>query len=247
MQGARALVRVLVESGVEHVFGLPGDTGMSFYEALGEERGRITHVMTRDERSASFMADAYARVSGRVGVCEGPSGGGATASARRHRSPSRTPRRLSAYHKAVTSTFPECEMADYKDKLEEWREAAPVPLDRPSPYEKVRVLDPAPDPRFNRDALTSLARLFPAFARANVVQEWAGLIDVTPDVVPVISPVEALPGFVVATGFSGHGFGIGPGAGACGGHRDRRRAWSTGTVPLLALHRRLATRTIGGI
>lgn len=97
--------------------------------------------------------------------------------------------------------------------LQEWREAAPVPLDRPSPYEKVRVLDPAPDQEFNREALTSLARLFPAFAKAKVVQEWAGLIDVTPDVVPVISPVEALPGFVVATGFSGHGFGIGPGAG----------------------------------
>src|ERR687890_1534718 len=78
MQGARALVDVLIESGVEHVFGLPGDTGMSFYDALRDERERITHVMTRDERSASFMADVYARVSGRLGVCEGPSGGGAT-------------------------------------------------------------------------------------------------------------------------------------------------------------------------
>lgn len=77
MQGARALVRVLSESGVRHIFGLPGDTGMSFYEALNEARDEILHVMTRDERSASFMADAYARVSGRLGVCEGPSGGGA--------------------------------------------------------------------------------------------------------------------------------------------------------------------------
>jgi acetolactate synthase-1/2/3 large subunit len=78
MQGARALVQVLVESGVEHVFGLPGDTGVSFYDALNDVRDRLIHVMTRDERSASFMADVYARVSGRVGVCEGPSGGGAT-------------------------------------------------------------------------------------------------------------------------------------------------------------------------
>jgi glycine/D-amino acid oxidase-like deaminating enzyme len=39
------------------------------------------------------------------------------------------------------------------------------------------------------------------------------MIDVTPDAVPVISPVDSLPGFVIATGFSGHGFGIGPGAG----------------------------------
>jgi acetolactate synthase I/II/III large subunit len=78
MQGARALVEVMRQSGVEHIFGLPGDTGMAFYDALGEVSKDITHVMTRDERSASFMADAYARVSGKLGVCEGPSGGGAT-------------------------------------------------------------------------------------------------------------------------------------------------------------------------
>src|SRR3954452_2525661 len=78
MQGARALVDVLIESGVEHIFGLPGDTGMAFYEALNARRDRVTHIMTRDERSASFMADVYARASGRLGVCEGPSGGGAT-------------------------------------------------------------------------------------------------------------------------------------------------------------------------
>jgi acetolactate synthase-1/2/3 large subunit len=78
MQGARALVDVLVASGVEHIFGLPGDTGMAFYDALNDVRDRVIHVMTRDERSASFMADVYARASGRLGVCEGPSGGGAT-------------------------------------------------------------------------------------------------------------------------------------------------------------------------
>jgi acetolactate synthase-1/2/3 large subunit len=78
MQGARALVDVLVESGIEHVFGLPGDTGMALYGAFNDRRDRIEHIMTRDERSASFMADAYARASGRIGVCEGPSGGGAT-------------------------------------------------------------------------------------------------------------------------------------------------------------------------
>src|SRR3954467_9537058 len=78
MQGARALVDVLIESGVEHIFGLPGDTGMAFYDALNDVRDRVTHIMTRDERSASFMADVYARASGKLGVCEGPSGGGAT-------------------------------------------------------------------------------------------------------------------------------------------------------------------------
>lgn len=78
MQGARALVQVLVESGVGHIFGLPGDTGIAFYDALYDRDSQIKHIMTRDERSASFMADVYARVSGRLGVCEGPSGGGAT-------------------------------------------------------------------------------------------------------------------------------------------------------------------------
>ncbi len=77
MNGAQLLVKTLRDHGVEHIFGLPGDTGMAFYDALYHEPG-ITHVMTRDERSASFMADVYARVANRLGVTEGPSGGGAT-------------------------------------------------------------------------------------------------------------------------------------------------------------------------
>lgn len=78
MNVSEAIVEILAESGVEHVFGLPGDTGMDFYDALYRNEGRIHHILTRDERSASFMADAYARVTGKIGVCEGPSGGGAT-------------------------------------------------------------------------------------------------------------------------------------------------------------------------
>src|SRR5680860_1326105 len=78
MLGVKALVRVLEESGVRHIFGLPGDTGIALYDELLNKTDAITHIMTRDERSASFMADVYARASGRIGVCEGPSGGGAT-------------------------------------------------------------------------------------------------------------------------------------------------------------------------
>ena len=96
---------------------------------------------------------------------------------------------------------------------QEAAEARPVPLDQVSPYEKTRVLDPAPDEAFLRSALKGLTAAFPAFAGATIVQKWAGMIDVTPDAVPVISPVDAVPGLVVAAGFSGHGFGIGPGAG----------------------------------
>ena len=64
--------------GVEVIFGLCGDTSLPFYDALARLDHGITHVLTRDERSAAYMADAYARVTGKVGVCEGPSGGGAT-------------------------------------------------------------------------------------------------------------------------------------------------------------------------
>ncbi len=78
MRGGEALVRLLDGLGVEFVFGLCGDTSLPFYEALYDLDHRIRHILTRDERSASFMADAYARFSGKVGVCEGPSGGGAT-------------------------------------------------------------------------------------------------------------------------------------------------------------------------
>ena len=76
--GAEAFARMLQLSGVRHVFGLCGDTSLPFYDALARLDHGMTHVLTRDERSAAYMADGYARVSGRVGVCEGPSGGGAT-------------------------------------------------------------------------------------------------------------------------------------------------------------------------
>lgn len=76
--GAEALVRMLEAHGVQHLFGLCGDTSLPFYDALARLDHGITHVLTRDERHAAYMADGYARVTGRVGVCEGPSGGGAT-------------------------------------------------------------------------------------------------------------------------------------------------------------------------
>jgi acetolactate synthase-1/2/3 large subunit len=76
--GAEALVRMLALHGVKHIFGLCGDTSLPFYDALYRLKHGMTHILTRDERSAAYMADGYARVSGRVGVCEGPSGGGAT-------------------------------------------------------------------------------------------------------------------------------------------------------------------------
>jgi glycine/D-amino acid oxidase-like deaminating enzyme len=100
-----------------------------------------------------------------------------------------------------------------RQSLFELRAPRRWPLDRPGPFEKIRVLDPAPNKAMNREALDAMIRLYPRFREVPVVQEWGGYIDVTPDVVPYISGIGDLPGLIVATGFSGHGFGIGPGAG----------------------------------
>ena len=78
LTGAQAVVEMLKAHGVEILFGLCGDTSLPFYDALATLSHGMRHILTRDERSAAYMADGYARVSGRVGVCEGPSGGGAT-------------------------------------------------------------------------------------------------------------------------------------------------------------------------
>ena len=78
MNGSEACVRTLSNLGAKFIFGLCGDTTLPLYEALYDIDHGMRHILTRDERAASFMADAYARFSGRVGICEGPSGGGAT-------------------------------------------------------------------------------------------------------------------------------------------------------------------------
>ncbi|MEE2803369.1 MAG: FAD-dependent oxidoreductase [Pseudomonadota bacterium] len=82
-----------------------------------------------------------------------------------------------------------------------------------TPFERCRILNPSPNRAELRRALNNLSQVFPAFKTIQVAERWAGMIDATPDVIPVISTVPALPGLVVATGFSGHGFGIGPAAG----------------------------------
>jgi len=78
--GGQIVVEMLKAYEVRHIFGVPGDTGLAFYDALAQagRQGQIEHVLARDERSAAYMADVYARVAFRPGVCEGPSGAGAT-------------------------------------------------------------------------------------------------------------------------------------------------------------------------
>jgi glycine/D-amino acid oxidase-like deaminating enzyme len=86
-------------------------------------------------------------------------------------------------------------------------------LDAASPFERVRILDPAPHQPILDQARAGVEAAFPVFHGMKVAESWGGVIDVTPDAIPVISGVDSLPGFFIATGFTGHGFGIGPGAG----------------------------------
>jgi glycine/D-amino acid oxidase-like deaminating enzyme len=100
-----------------------------------------------------------------------------------------------------------------KRSWEELRTRRHWSLDEITPFEAMRVLDPAPKQGILEEARSVLSRAVPAFAQMEVAQSWGGMIDVTPDAMPVIDQVTQIPGFFIATGFSGDGFGIGPGAG----------------------------------
>jgi acetolactate synthase-1/2/3 large subunit len=78
--GAYALIDSLVRHGVKHIFGYPGGAILPIYDELyrAEARGDIQHFLVRHEQGASHAADGYARATGKVGVCFGTSGPGAT-------------------------------------------------------------------------------------------------------------------------------------------------------------------------
>ncbi|MEQ8340137.1 MULTISPECIES: NAD(P)/FAD-dependent oxidoreductase [Marinovum] len=99
--------------------------------------------------------------------------------------------------------------------------------DEISPFERCRVLDPAPQDRLLAAALRDVCHSFPALAGVPVRERWGGIIDVTPDGVPVIDQAPGISGLVIATGFSGHGFGLGPGAGQLAAEL------ATGAAPLV--------------
>jgi acetolactate synthase-1/2/3 large subunit len=76
--GAQIMCEALIREGVEVLFGIPGGAIMPFYHALYEYRDQLRHVLCRHEQGAGHAAEGYARASGRVGVCVGTSGPGAT-------------------------------------------------------------------------------------------------------------------------------------------------------------------------
>lgn len=98
----------------------------------------------------------------------------------------------------------------FMDEALRWR---PRDADLPSIFEAVRVLDPKPHEANLARVRRALIETLPAFRGSAVIQSWGGMIDTMPDAIPVISAVAECPGLLVGTGFTGHGFGIGPGAG----------------------------------
>jgi glycine/D-amino acid oxidase-like deaminating enzyme len=86
-------------------------------------------------------------------------------------------------------------------------------LDAPTPMERMRILDPKVDQGAVRLTHARAVSLVPALANRAITAAWAGYVDTTPDGVPGVGESSRIPGFVLAAGFSGHGFGIGPGAG----------------------------------
>ena len=82
-----------------------------------------------------------------------------------------------------------------------------------SPFERIRTLDPLPDAHLVKRGIDRLVSTYPALAGIRPAQSWGGIVDSTPDAIPVISSIASRPGLFISSGYSGHGFGIGPGAG----------------------------------
>lgn len=78
LNGSQLVMEVLLQHGIDTVFGYPGGTALNLYDALYEYRGKIRSVMTAHEQGASHAADGYARATGKTGVCFATSGPGAT-------------------------------------------------------------------------------------------------------------------------------------------------------------------------
>jgi glycine/D-amino acid oxidase-like deaminating enzyme len=122
-------------------------------------------------------------------------------------------RLLLDYWPALRKNYGEIRLRFSGRFFEVWRMRKRWSLDETTPFEAVRVLDPEPRQATLAEARAVLPTYFPTFADVAIAESWGGMIDVTPDAVPVIGPAAQLPGLFIATGFSGHGFGIGPGAG----------------------------------
>lgn len=96
---------------------------------------------------------------------------------------------------------------------DQWSTRRSWTVDEQSPFEKMRVLAPVADTSGNEQLQIEFAKRFPQLGRPTLTHSWAGMIDAMPDVVPIVDRVPQIEGLILATGMSGHGFGIGPGFG----------------------------------
>ena len=94
-----------------------------------------------------------------------------------------------------------------------WRTPRTWAADEETPFETMRVLDPEPNHQQVAQLRKSFAERFPEIGEPDILHTWAGMIDAMPDIVPIVDRVPSLDGLIIATGMSGHGFGIGPGFG----------------------------------
>ncbi|WP_176053606.1 NAD(P)/FAD-dependent oxidoreductase [Paraburkholderia caribensis] len=117
------------------------------------------------------------------------------------------------YIEALKSQMGALQIRVGKRFLDELKRPRRWALDRPTLFEVIRTLDPDPVVPYVDNGLREFVKAFPQLAGAKIAQRWAGYIDVTPDAIPVISGAARVPGLFIGTGFSGHGFGIGPAAG----------------------------------
>ena len=94
-----------------------------------------------------------------------------------------------------------------------WGTARRWQADQTSPFERQRILNPTPNMKTLEKTLRQIQDAFPGFADARIRLAWSGMIDTMPDILPIIDRAPSCRGLVIATGMSGHGFGIGPGMG----------------------------------
>jgi acetolactate synthase-1/2/3 large subunit len=78
IKGAEAVLKCLLEEGVDTIFGYPGGAIMPVYDALYDYTDRLNHILPRHEQGATHAAEGYSRVTRKTGVCMATSGPGAT-------------------------------------------------------------------------------------------------------------------------------------------------------------------------
>ncbi len=118
------------------------------------------------------------------------------------------------YLRALINEYSVLKLSIGSDFIDELTAPKQWDLDKRSPFEMNRVLNPTPNKKTISQIQKKLGEVYPELKDAFIVESWAGMVETTPDVVPVISHIDKIPGFYLSTGFSGHGFGIGPGAGS---------------------------------